>query len=90
MRTVFAQNVITNKKHGLSPVPILNAASYYFFFEVLFFFVVAGFAVAGFSLPPIRDSESSALNGNCLTDVWPVVLNVTSTRRLLASMMVLR
>ena len=58
----------------------------HFFFAGFFF---AGLAVAGFSLPPIKLSESAALNGNCFTDVCPVVLSVTSTRRLLASMIVL-
>jgi hypothetical protein len=78
------------KGTSFSPVPTFNRAFFYFFFVVLFRLVVAGFAGAGFSLPPISDSESSALNGNCLTDVCPVVLNVISTRRLLASMMVRR
>src|ERR1700691_4591590 len=52
---------------------------------VLFFFGagLAVFFLASPSLPPISVNASVALKGNWRTEVWPVVLKVTSTRRLL-------
>src|ERR1700688_4980950 len=59
-------------------------------FLVIFFLGagLAAFFLASISLPPISVNESAALNGNCRTEDCPVVLNVTSTRRLLASRIV--
>src|SRR5579863_1722332 len=51
------------------------------------FFVIAGVFLTGV-LPPIRVNASVALKGNCRVEVWPVVLKVTSTRRLLAILIV--
>src|SRR5437016_4957408 len=50
----------------------------------------AGFLTAGFTGPPIRLRASAALNGNCRADFSPVVLRVSSTRRLFARTMVCR
>ena len=51
-------------------------------------FFGAAFFLASDSLPPIRVKASVALKGNWRTEVWPVVLKVTSTRRLLAILIV--
>src|SRR5215470_1093328 len=69
----------------------------------VFCYGLAGFLGAGFGLvsaaaplafspPPLLSSvkASLALNGNCRTDCSPVVLKVTSTRRLLAKRTVRR
>ena len=64
-----------------------------YFFGGPFFggvFLAAGSAfLAAACRPPISVKESAALKGNCLADTSPVVLKVTSTRRLLARMIVL-
>src|SRR5690348_9429624 len=70
--------------------PKIQSAIGYFFVFFLAFARGAAF-LAGAALvsrPPIRLKESVALKGNWRTEVWPVVLSVTSTRRLLARMMV--
>ena len=57
----------------------------YCFFFVVFLALVAALAFADGSS---KVKESAALNGYCFTDSSPVVLSVTSTRRLLARRMV--
>src|ERR1700758_163352 len=69
--------ILINQSYGFLVVFFLGAG-------------LAAFFLASASRPPISVNESAALNGNWRTDDCPVVLNVTSTRRLLASRIVSR
>src|SRR5690348_7994244 len=87
-RSICVVHGKANKKAGAFAPASHTFAPIYFFFIAGFFFMIA-FGATAFSRPPISVSESAALNGNWRTDSCPVVLRVTSTRRLLARMIVL-
>src|SRR5215831_3139628 len=86
----FTQGRVRDWKAGAyTPAFAVFPALIYGFFFGAAFFLAGAFAAAGFSRPPMSDRESAALNGNWRTDSCPVVLRVTSTRRLLARIIVL-
>jgi hypothetical protein len=77
-------------RDGLPVRALSNYGLFVPFFGAAFLGAGLAFFFAAPSLPPISVKASAALNGNWRTEDWPVVLKVTSTRRLLASRIVLR